>query len=329
MTQATNSTDPTEAVVARVRKLLAMASHKTSNEAEAASALSKAQALLAAHNLDMATVEQGGGSGKREDARVRGGFYVYERELWQAVAGLNFCLYFTTTQWVPVKSSSYRRKRQFSHRVVGSQVNARTTVAMAEYLQATIERLCRERLATRHGAGTTLGDLNSQFFSSWAVAFREGVADRVVEKLRDRRRTDVERREAEAKRRAAMAGASTSTALTIADVAQRERDLNVDHVYGEGTSAGWAADRAAQAAAEAAAEAAAVAWAAAHPEEAAREAARERARERRRMGRREAGPDARDRRRWSGAYREGWENGARVGLDPQAQAVERKRIVKS
>lgn len=46
-------------VTERVRKLLNLAT-KNPNEAEATAAAAKAQELLVAYNLDMATVEQGG-----------------------------------------------------------------------------------------------------------------------------------------------------------------------------------------------------------------------------------------------------------------------------
>lgn len=317
-----------DAVIERVRKLLAMAERRHGNEAEAAVAATKAQALLAAHNLSMATVEQGA-AGRREDAHIRGGMYVYERDLWRAVAELNFCFYFHSWKWEAVRGG--RERRRFLHRLVGRVVNTQTTVATASYLQQTIERLCRERLTVRVGDAATPGELNSQFFSSWAVAFREGVADRVVGKLKDQRRSAQRREAAEAEARAKMAGASTATALTLSTLAQREKDANTDFLYGEGTAATWAAERAEKARTEAEADAEHARWAAAHPEEAAAEAARQ-AKEDRRYWSRGGGPgsrggrDAREERQSSGAYREGWEAGKSVGIERQAEARVARRL---
>lgn len=325
-------TAPPPAIIDRVRKLLALAERKQGNEAEAAAAAAKAQELLALYNLSMSTVEQSPQDGKREDARVRGGMYHYERDLWRAVAELNFCFYFHSWRW-RTQSTKYGpvQRRQFMHRVVGRQVNSQSTIAMSGYLQQTIERLCRERLATSHAPG----DINSQYFSSWAVAFREGAAERVMEKLRDRRRDLEQKQAAEAKARAARAGASTATALTLQGLAEQEADANTDFLYGEGTSAKRAARQAERAKAEEEADAAATAWAAANPEEAAAQAKKEAAESRKYWARRAnsrtryRAPDGREVRQNSGAYAEGWDAGAKVGLDPQTEQKQAPRLVRS
>ena len=99
-----------ERVVEKVRKLLSLAA-KNTNEAEAASATAKAQELLVAYNLDMSAIGEGGESGAREDAKQRGGMYIYERKLWQQIAELNFCFYFIVRELGKVRRQVVARRR--------------------------------------------------------------------------------------------------------------------------------------------------------------------------------------------------------------------------
>lgn len=319
--------DEMQGVVDRIEKLLRLAA-KNPNQAEAASAAAKAQQLLEAYNLDLATVEEkAGGKSKRTDEKMKGGLYHYQRGLYRAVAELNFCLYFCLQEWDSEKKrplfiagSKYwgeKRRRSgstkggyvFRHRLVGKTVNVRSTQVMAEYLEQTIERLTRERL---NGEG-------SQFFTKWAISFREGIAATVIEKLRARRRVVLtEAREraraaAEARARAGTAGASSGTAIDIAVLVDAETDANYDFLYGEGWSAEQVRKRAERARARAEAEKEYVEWAKANPEEAKK--AEEKARKERRRShssrsRTEREPD------W-GAYSAGQDAGKNVGIDPQ------------
>jgi len=327
---ATTERDSQEAVTLRVteqiEKLLRLAG-KNTNEHEAASALAKAQALAEAHNLEIGSIEAESGvtDGRREDAKVRGGMYKFQQEIWHEVAELNFCLYFAfrASVW---RDRRYRsrwggtERRQFwghewRHRLVGRRVNVAATRAMAGYLEQTIERITRERL---HGD-------NTQLFSRWAVSFRRGLAQRLVEKVTERRRQKLRaerQKEKEAHEKAQKSGLSTSTSLTLTSMVQRERDANIDTLYGEGTSAEWRAERQAAAQAEREAEEAYTAWAKANPEEAAKEEREAEARERRnaerRTGRRTSSSGARSNTDWS-AYHAGYEKAADIGLDPQTE----------
>lgn len=311
-----------EAIVERVRKLLNLAA-KNPNENEAAAAAAKAQELLASYNLDMATIGQGGESGKREDAKQRGGMYIYERELWNAIALLNFCLYFTTRG--RMKNKAGKMQFSFQHRVVGKVVNVVSTRHMADYLQGAIERLCRDRFP-----------LNNQFFLREAVAFREGMSDNITRRLRDKRDEVLEEQETKKREAAAKAGGDTRFALTLADVKTAEEIANYDFINGEGAwakrEARWerwdkarAEERVRQAQAEAEADAAYAQWAAENPEEAAKEAAKARAqakkseeKEAKRNTRyRERAPTARERRQNSDYYDAGYEKGDLVSLDQQ------------
>lgn len=320
-------------IVQKVEKLLAMANRKKGNEAEAAAAAAKAQEMLAAYNIDMAMVEQSSGtSGRREDVKHKGGVYLYQRDLWRAVAELNFCLYWTSTKWVSREATRLNDwgekvkelvwSIQYQHRVVGRTVNITLTKSMASYLEQTIERLVMERL----------GNDNTQRFSRWAVSYRKGAAARIIEKVQDRR-DELEAAEAKRKRdaehAAARAGVSTATTLTIADVRKSERDANLDHIYGEGWSARQREEKRKAAEAAAQAEAEYARWAAANPEEARKEEEKRRKEVEAYWNRRRSrGGRGKSNNVDSGAYWAGYDAAEKVGIDPQAghSSSETRRI---
>lgn len=340
--------DATRKVVDRIAKLMQLAG-KNTNEAEAASAVAKAQELLSAYNLTMEVVNSASGeSGKRLDEQISGGAYKYQRRLWKALAELNFCMYLTMRTRVREGTRQAKRKREWTHehRLIGRRVNVIATKNMASYLNGTIERLCRERLGAQEQG-------HSQFYSSWAVAFREGVADRVIDKIQDRRAALLKKEERAARaaakkaREQAREGVSVSTALTLASLHEREEQANYDFLHGEGAwvrkkeweaedKKYWAEERRRKAEALAAAEREYAQWAAAHPEEAAAEAKKERQRERAKARRRERRYDRglgygryyseskEDRRRNSGGYYAGWDVGAGVSIDPQVDGGRRR-----
>lgn len=317
--------EATRKAVSTIEKLLRLAGNNP-NEMEATSALAKAQELLATYNLDMAVIEQNsGGKGKRSDEQIAGGMHKYQRQLWAHIARLNFCMYWTQKNDVKEGSIQAKRGRKSTHehRVVGRQINVIATKNMAFYLDQTIERLCREMLGSER---------SMQYYSRDAVAFREGVADRVIEKIRERRRNMIREEEAkaaEAARRASAAGYSTSTAVTLSSLERSEREANDDFLYGEGYTARqkaweaeWEAQKEAREKAQREAEEAHLAWVRANPKEAAREAAKEAAREKAReraweKRRYRFRQTAEDMRRDSGAYHMGYEKGESVSIDTQ------------
>lgn len=211
------------AVIEKVKKLLALAT--SSNEHEAALASSKAAELLAAYNLDMRTVSAPeANSGERTDQKRKGGLYQWQRDLWDAVARLNFCMYWGIKGLA--KGSSYQ------HRVLGSTANVVTTELMAEYLQSTVERLAQQWAKERL----------YNVFAREAIAYREGCADRLVQRMNEirwKRRREAEKKQAEEKARSSHPSYAPSNALTILEVVQSEEDFNNDYLRGwePGTSA--------------------------------------------------------------------------------------------
>lgn len=313
--------------VGQIEKLLKLAA-KNPNQAEAASAAAKAQELLARYNLDMAIVEQNSGdTGKREDAKLKGGLYHYQRDLWRAVADLNFCLYWNMYVFDKNKTRIQKRKYYdwedhkhkvertrvtggytFQHRVVGRKVNTASTRVMAEYLQQAIERLTRERFSDP-----------KDYFTRSATSYREGMAEEIIGKVYERRKylLAAEKRKERETQRAKADGNAKGTGLTIAGLAKSEHDANIDFIYGEGTSAEWARDRAEAAAERERREAEYTKWAKENPTEAAELEEKER-NKRRSYGARDYKDRKGDNRDWS-MYTAGREAGKKIGIDPQAE----------
>lgn len=325
-------------VMERIQKLLNLAA-KNPNADEAAAAASKAQALLTQYNLDAALVERQtggvGADGRREEAKTRGGFYHWQRELWEAVARLNFCLHWVQSYRVEgkfrVRTTSRQRdvgywddekretvydakarttdaKWQRRHRVVGRIVNTRMTIATAQYLEEAIERLARDHIR---------GDLR-QLYSREANSFRYGAMEVIVEKVNARYRQMEKEAEAvrrAAERRAAAAGASTATTVALVDLRKSEVDANKDFLYGEGWSAEQRRAKEEAARQEAEEEAEYAQWADANPEEArAKEEKRRKAARRGGWG----GSRAYETKVDGGAYKRGREAAGSVSIDRQA-----------
>lgn len=322
-----------QAAIEKVEKLLRLAS-KNPNEAEAAAATAKAMEILATFNLDMSAVEQhGGGTGKRADEQLAGGFYEWQRSLWDAVAELNFCMYWNQIAFIEfpggkieriVRDKEYQARtgnshrmakgiNQHQHRVVGRTVNIAATKAMATYLEMAVERIVAERCSA--------GKISRR--SPFAVSYREGLTDGLVQRIYARRRhliaeEEQKRRDAEAEAIAAgRAGVSTATAVTLTSYVKSEADANIDFRFGEGTAAHWAAERAKRAEEKRLAEENYTKWAAANPEKA-RKAEEKRIAEKERRQERERKRNVKYVKDIS-AYYAGQDASEKVSLDQQAE----------
>lgn len=287
-------------LIDKIGKLLAVAA-STRNDEERDAFTARAMKLLSDNNLDMAAVESGTSgakAAKRTDERRRGGYYEFQRSLWHAVADLNFCMYFNLRVFCPGRTSGYVRKKygnmdavraagkdgcfEFQHRLVGRTVNVAGTLAMVTYLEQAIERKVQDRLPGQP----------KLWLSPEMTIYREGIADEIRSKIRDRREEQLaeeqhkmaEAEEAEA--RAYEAGHSLGRSITLSSVKQTEADANYDFLHGDGASAKKRAEDAAYRAKAAERrrrdEEAYTAWAAANPEELARQEAEERKRQKRR-----------------------------------------------
>jgi hypothetical protein len=321
--------EKTTAVIAKVRKLLAMA-QGNANEHEAAVAASKAQDLLEAYNLDMAIISRADNKfAARAKENRAGGLYKWQRNLWNATAELNFCMY-----WY-IKGNL--ANSQYEHQILGSHANVIGTEVMAKYLEQTIERLARQWVHTNRPGKSV--------FIKEAIAYREGMAERLTHRLWNLRHEHLEeerKRRTEERARNKAAGVNTENALVLQDVMNTEEDLNRDHLYGyePGTTAKLRAEREArQAAAEkAAAELMArqAEWDEAHPVEAAKRKAKE-AKEQAELYAKWAKQansrkgryrkmSAEEERRQLSSFGEGYSKGADVSLNRQVDERATKRI---
>jgi len=314
------SEEPNNDILRKTQKLLDLAA-KAGTPEEAFAATAKASEWMEKYNLTSAMLEKTAGKdGKREQAAVIGGQYVWQRELWKSVAQLNFCLYWTqeynavrtrrekATHYDRVyeKGSIIVRKR---HALVGRTHNVAATKAMAEYLEQTIARLLRERLTDSEG-NFSHGDFNGSFGTS----YREGAADVIMGKLQDRRNKILA---ADARRKkAATMNASTGTDLMLSTFIDEETDGNLDFIHGTGYSAERARRATEAALARKEERDAYTAWAKANPEEAKVQAEENRKRDRRRGGW-GSGPREREK-NWS-AYRMGEDAGKNISLNQQAE----------
>lgn len=317
--------DIEDKVIEKIKKLAAMADPKSgASENEMQMAAAKMAALLEEHNLELHNVFSASGPAKRADQKRGGGLYTWQRHLWKHVAEMNFCVYFTI--------KGLDRGAKYEHRLVGSKGNVIATEVMAQYLQETIEKM-GQRWAKERGYGSV--------FVKEAIAYRQGVAERLGERLSARRRdivADIQRKEREEAARKAALGeaAATSHALTIVDVISTEQDFNNDYLNGwelgttaknriasEARQAAWRKQWQEEAAAQAA-------WDAAHPEEAAARKKKEAEqleeylrKERAKANRRKEPvyrpraetPD--ERRRNMGSYWDGHHDGGSVSIDQQ------------
>lgn len=200
-----------------IRKIEALLNVKGCTEAEAEARIAKAQELLAKYNLDMASIGGTPAQNKRNDKKTKGGLYSWQRKLWKAVAELNFCHYLSVKGLA--KGSTYE------HRLIGSHGNVIATEVMANYLQETIEKLAQ--------AWAKESGYKSVFVRD-AIAYREGMTNRVAYKLKQRRDAVLEEErkatEERKQREAASGQASTSHALTLVEYTSSEQDFNNDYL---------------------------------------------------------------------------------------------------
>lgn len=207
-------------VILKIQALCALRDDKGATEAEAANAAEKVQYLLAKYNLDMATVLASGGKSDVGSERVRQSatdrtVYKWRRDLMQRIGKVNFC-------HVSIRIVLQGNKDIFDgFEIIGRQANVVATRVMFDYLTQTIERLAREWATSQGG----------NIFAKPAILFREGCAERLMERLSYRYDEILrkQREEAEAAHAAnAKYAGSTLPAVILADYAREEQELNDD-----------------------------------------------------------------------------------------------------
>jgi hypothetical protein len=214
----------------KIRKLLNLARDGGATEGEASVALEKAREIMAANNLSMAQLEAAGQDGGEGSKRLKTGLtgkalYKYQQRLMHTVADTNFCAVIVDTKATRV-GKAYQ-SRDVGYTLVGREHNVAAALGMFDYLNASLERIVTPHLSS-----------NAQRLSRWAVSFKEGAAQRLSERLRDRHAEML--REQSAAARAQQAAQSTSPVssgsgamvVVMEDFAQAEADANYEHRMG-------------------------------------------------------------------------------------------------
>lgn len=158
----------------RIQKLLNLAGNNM-NEAEAASAIAKAHAILAEHNLTMSQVQaHKATTGNAEDAE-RGALDTETnfsekqfRWIWSTVADAHYC------KTLYMRPNPKMRRTIFT--LVGRKINALVASQMAMYLCQTVQRLANQ-------AAKDAGRKDNAFKN----AFIAGCAARLCQRVRELR----------------------------------------------------------------------------------------------------------------------------------------------
>jgi hypothetical protein len=222
-----------ESVIARVRKLLALAGNN-SNENEANAAALKAQAILAEYNLEMSSIDDSEPASvdatREKDEGSIAATSDWQVTLMKAVAEANFCAHWTVEVLARRTNGTGRLRMRRRHCLVGRSVNVLVVKEMYSYLMGTMERLCPYE------------DKRDRSTKSWF----NGCSDRLQSRLSDLRA----KADAEARARRGDVPRGNGMDLVLSDVYLNEEDLNNDLRYGyaPGTTTRARAESAARAA---------------------------------------------------------------------------------
>lgn len=204
----------------KIRKLLNLAKDGAATEGEASVAMEKAREIMAANNLTMAQLEAAGQAGGEGSSRLKGGMkgkalYKYQQALMATVCDTNFCAALLDTKW------NGRRAIDTGYTIIGREANVVAAINMFEYLNASLERIVTSHLES-----------NSQRLSRWAVSFKEGAAQRLAERLRERHQEELARQSAAARAQREAAPTAGALVVVMEDFAQAEADANYEHRMG-------------------------------------------------------------------------------------------------
>jgi hypothetical protein len=206
-------------VIERILKTLALANDPSAAEGEAATAADMVQRLLSKYNLTMAELEMAGGStqdAKRVKDQHKGkAAYKYQRSLMAVLAELNYCHVLIRREY------RGNRAMDVGYVLIGREVNVIVVRQLFEYLNKAVERAVEPHL-----------DGNHQRLSKWAITFKEGATERLIQRLR----VQHYERQAEQSKAARQTNAANTTGtglvVVMEDFAQREKDLNTDLRWG-------------------------------------------------------------------------------------------------
>jgi hypothetical protein len=186
-------------ILARIRKMMALADCNAATEGERDTALKMAYNLLAKHNLSMVDVENKAAEGEaREGTEASFVVYPWARNIASAVANMFFCNYYFMRS---------HTGKQATHVFVGKQSNAVTASYMADFVVRSVLREATKRYKSA--------------ISPEARTFAVGV----VHKLRARIE-EIKKAQATAPADAEGAAMTAGSALVLADLYKREGEAN-------------------------------------------------------------------------------------------------------
>lgn len=159
-----------EKILARIRKMLALAENSGATQGERENAMRAVHATLAKYNLDLAEVEASGR--EKVEARIIGHMVFYGRP-WaqgcaQSIARLYFCHYIVR---LAEKADDTR------HYFIGRESNVLTTGHMAKYVVESIRKESKKRMRAA-GAGNA-------YARSFAMGAAAMIAKRVDEMMKE------------------------------------------------------------------------------------------------------------------------------------------------
>lgn len=145
-----------QSILEKIQKCLELA-RRGSTEGEAAAAMAKVQALLAKHNLSLAEVESHGQKPEDYVRNEAGRLQPWQRYIWNGVAKLYFCSFFTSGP---------------NGIVIGKPSNITIVSSMATYVCQLGERLARS------------GSNDRAFRNSFKAGFAQRVSQRCHEEIK-------------------------------------------------------------------------------------------------------------------------------------------------
>lgn len=190
------NTQEQDRILARVRKMMALANDTGTSEGERDNALRMAHATLAKHNLTIAMAEEAGANPeKRDHITAESRNQPWARSVAHSVGELMFCRYFF---------SSCNKAGKVTHNFVGREGNARTAAEMSEYVIGSIMKEANREWKKQADPGP------------WWTSFCKGAADQVRVRCKELR----------AAAEAADKPASSGTSLVLASFYKTEADAN-------------------------------------------------------------------------------------------------------
>lgn len=162
-------------LIEKIRKVMALSS--SPNEAEAAAAAEKAQAMLAEYNLSMADIStEEAEEDFIEDREEVTESVPWRRQIANNVAELYFCSYFFTHRKDPTSTRACGYIRRDIHSFIGAQHNVAVAKMMFKYLCDAVDRMSIEG-----SMRVTIGER-----SAYRTSFKWACSLRLSSRIRDR-----------------------------------------------------------------------------------------------------------------------------------------------